>query len=67
MASWDPPGPLGSDGGLSLDFIDNGKDSMVNHWLSTDNDTLYTTNMEIAPTYNVDMYVRQTVTGISNK
>lgn len=48
-----PDGPL-----TMLDFVIGRKDSTVNHWLSDDQDTLYTSNIGMDPTYNVDMYVR---------
>jgi hypothetical protein len=49
-----PGGPI-----AFLDFVYRGKDSIVNHWLSKDNDTLLTSNVEIDSTWNVDMYIRR--------
>ena len=40
----------------TLDFFNNGKDSIVNHSLS--NDTLYTSNIFYAGKYTVNIYVR---------
>jgi hypothetical protein len=48
-----PGGPV-----PSLDFVWQGEDSAVNHWLTKDYDTLYTSNMRIDSTWNLDMYVR---------
>ena len=41
-----------------LDFVINGKDSDVDHWLSADNDTFRTAYIVAAPSFNVDTYVR---------
>jgi hypothetical protein len=50
---YSPGGPI-----AFLDFVYQGKDSSVDHWLTGNNDTLFTADPLVNPTWNVDMYVR---------
>jgi hypothetical protein len=52
---YSPGGPI-----PFLDLVYQGKDSSLDHWLSKDNDTLFTADPLVDPTWNVDTYVRYT-------
>jgi hypothetical protein len=43
-----------------LALVYNGKDSLLDHWFSSDNDTLYTAVPQVGPSYIQDTYVRFT-------